>query len=121
MSDHHSEGSTKSGKRGLDLHVYIVYNFDMSKSKVITARIDEETFTLVDSIAKAQDRSRASFVARAVKQAAEAEAEFMAFVQVGIDAADRGELIPHELVEAEIDEIIAQNRARKTPDQNEAA
>ena len=38
--------------------------------------------------------------------------EFRRFVQVGIDAADRGELIPHEEVKAKLDEMIARHRAR---------
>jgi predicted transcriptional regulator len=70
----------------------------MSKTAVITARVDEETLALVDRVSKAHNRSRAWFVARAIAEAARQEAEFLAFVQVGIDAADRGELIPHEKV-----------------------
>ena len=57
----------------------------MSKSSVITARVDSDTLALVDQVAKSQGRSRAWFVARAVQRAAESEADFMAFVQVGLD------------------------------------
>ena len=71
----------------------------MSKSAVITARIDEETLKLVDRVSKAHGRSRASFAAQAIRQIAEKEAELLAFVQEGIDAADRGDLIPQEEVE----------------------
>jgi predicted transcriptional regulator len=78
----------------------------MSKSAVITARVDEETLALVDRVSKALNRSRAWFVARAVTEAAHQEAEFLAFVQEGIDAADRGELIPHE-------EVFARVKARR--------
>jgi predicted transcriptional regulator len=67
----------------------------MSKSAVITARVDEEILALVDRVSKAHNRSRAWFVANAVTEAARKEAEFLAFVQDGIDSADRGELIPH--------------------------
>ncbi len=84
----------------------------MASSTVITARLDPETMALVDQVAKAQGRSRAWFAARAIKQAAEAEAEYRAFVQVGIDAADRGELVPHEDVEVMIDDMIAKHRVR---------
>jgi plasmid stabilization system protein ParE len=66
---------------------------------VITARLDAETLALVDKVSKAQGRSRSWFAARAIKQAAEAEAELQAFIQVGIDSADRGELTPYEEVE----------------------
>ena len=81
-------------------------------SSVITTRLDPETLALVDRVAKAQGRSRSWFAAQAIKRAAEAEAEYQAFVQVGIDAADRGELVPHEEVMAELDEMIARHQAR---------
>lgn len=81
-------------------------------SSVITTRLDPETLALVDRVAKAQGRSRSWFAAQAIKRAAEAEAEYQAFVQEGIDSADRGELIPHEEVMAELDEMIARHRAR---------
>ena len=71
----------------------------MGKSAVITARIDEETLKLVDRVSRAHGRSRASFAAQAIRQIAEKEAELLAFVQEGIDAADRGELIPQEEIE----------------------
>jgi predicted transcriptional regulator len=84
----------------------------MSKSAVITARVDEETLALVDKVAQASGRSRAWFAAKAIRHAAEREAEFLAFVQDGIDAADRGELVPHEQVMAEIDQMIADLEAQ---------
>ena len=70
----------------------------MSKSAVITARLDAETLALVDQVAKSQGRSRSWFAAQAIERAAKREAEFLAFVQEGIDAADRGELIPQDEV-----------------------
>ncbi len=81
-------------------------------SSVITARLDPETLALVDRVAKAQGRSRSWFAAQAIKRAAEAEAEYQAFVQAGIDSADRGELIPHDEVMAELDKMIARHKAR---------
>jgi predicted transcriptional regulator len=84
----------------------------MSKSAVITARVDEETLALVDKVAKASGRSRAWFAAQAIREMAEREAEYLAFVQEGIDAADRGDLIPHEVVMAELDRMIAGHKAR---------
>src|SRR3546814_9120958 len=74
------------------------------RAAVITERVDPETLALIDKLVAAQGRSRAWFVAKAVQRAAEAEADFLAFVQEGIDAADRGELIPHEEVFREIHE-----------------
>lgn len=84
----------------------------MSKTAVITARVDEETLALVDLIARSHNRSRGWFAARAIADAARKEAEFLAFVQEGIDAAERGELVPHEEVVAEIDRMIARHQAR---------
>ena len=84
----------------------------MSKNAVITARVDEETLALVDRVSKAHNRSRAWFVARAITEAAHKEAEYLAFVQEGIDAADRGDLIPHEEMVVKIDAMIARHRAR---------
>lgn len=79
----------------------------MSKTAVITARLDEETLALVDKVAKAKGRSRSWFAARAIRHVARGEADFLAFVQDGIDSADRGELIPH-------DEVFREIRARRT-------
>jgi predicted transcriptional regulator len=81
-------------------------------TSVITARLDSETMALVDQVAKANGRSRAWFAARAISRAAKHEAEFLAFVQEGIDAADRGELIGNEEMNAWFDERIAEHRAR---------
>lgn len=74
----------------------------MSKTSVITTRLDAETVALVDRLAAAQGRSRAWFVAEAVRRTAEAEAEFMAFVQAGIDSADREPLTGQEQVFADL-------------------
>lgn len=81
----------------------------MSKTAVITTRLDEETLALVDKVAQASGRSRAWFAAQAIRQVAEREAEFLAFVQEGIDAADRGELSPHDEV---FERILARRRSR---------
>lgn len=68
-------------------------------SNVITARIDDETLALVDRVASAQGRSRAWFVAKAIRSAAEKEADFLAFIQQGVDSANRGDLISQEEME----------------------
>jgi len=78
----------------------------MSKTSVITARVDAETLALIDKVAKAQGRSRAWFVSQAVQQKAERLTEEQAFIQVGIDAIERGEYLTHE-------EMLAWWEARK--------
>ena len=74
------------------------------KNAVITARLDQETLALVDRIAAAQGRSRSWFAAEAIRRVAESEADFIAFVQAGIDSADRGELTPQDQVFAKLRE-----------------
>jgi predicted transcriptional regulator len=84
----------------------------MNKPAFITAPIDAETLALVEQLAEAQGRSVEDYVAEAVRRVAESEADFRAFVQVGIDQADRGELIPHEEVMAELEARMEKHRNR---------
>jgi len=79
---------------------------------IITARLDPEMLALVDKVAKANGRSRSWFAARAIEQAARQEEAFLAFVQDGIDAADRRELIDRAEMEGWFDDRIARHRAR---------
>jgi predicted transcriptional regulator len=82
----------------------------MTKQTVISARVDEETVALVDEIVAAQGRSRAWFVSQAVREHARREAEFLAFVQEGLDAASAGDWISHE----DMKRVIAERRALQT-------
>lgn len=72
----------------------------MSGSTVITTRLDAEMLARLDQLAVAVDRSRAWLVAKAVQRYVDEELEFRAFVQAGIDSADRGDLISQEEMEA---------------------
>lgn len=72
----------------------------MSKSAVITARFSPDILAKLDELAAAMDRSRAWVIANAVQRYVDQELEFRAFVQAGIDSADRGELIGQEEMEA---------------------
>ncbi|MGK6354385.1 CopG family ribbon-helix-helix protein [Sphingomonas sp. DT-207] len=72
----------------------------MTKSVVITSRIDEALSENLDKLAVRMRRSRASVVQLAIERYVEEETAFWAFVQEGIDAADRGELISQEEMEA---------------------
>ena len=72
----------------------------MSKSAVITTRLDNDALARLDALATMLDRSRAWIVAKAVQRYVDEELEFRAFVQEGVDAADRGELISQEEMEA---------------------
>lgn len=80
--------------------------------KSIAVPLDTDTLALVEKLSASRNVSVAEFAAEAVRRIAESEADFDAFIQVGIDAADRGDLIPHEEVMAELDAMIAKHQAR---------
>jgi predicted transcriptional regulator len=82
----------------------------MNKPAVITAEVDAETLAMVEALAGAKGVSSGQFAAEAIRRFAEVETDFRAFVQVGIDAADRGELVPHEDVMAELEARIERRR-----------
>ena len=79
---------------------------------MITARLDDATLSLVDKVAKAQGRSRAWFVSQAVQRAAESEADFMAFLQEGLDDIEAGRTVPHDEVMSMLDGMIKDHQAR---------
>ncbi|WP_373489255.1 CopG family ribbon-helix-helix protein [Blastomonas sp.] len=83
----------------------------MSKSQVITARIDPDTMALVDRVAKAQGRSRSWLAARAIERMAQEEANFLDFIQKGEDDIARGDFLTQEEMEAWITERV-QTRAQ---------
>jgi predicted transcriptional regulator len=72
----------------------------MSKTSVVTARLDADLSDRLDTLAARQERSRAAVVERAVRRYVDEELTFLAFVQEGVDSADRGELIGQEEMEA---------------------
>ena len=72
----------------------------MSKTSVITARLDSETIAELDRLAAACDRSRAYLISKAVNRFVEDERELRDFLKVGIDQADRGDLLSQEEMEA---------------------
>ena len=78
----------------------------------ITAEVDAATLAIVDTLATSRGISSAQFAAEAIRRMAESEADFRAFVQVGIDAVERGDVVPHEQVMAQLDEMIDKHRAR---------
>jgi predicted transcriptional regulator len=72
----------------------------MSKTTVITARLEPQQLAKLDALASRIDRSRAWVVAKAVERYVDEELQYREFIQAGIDAADRGELISQEDMEA---------------------
>ncbi|WP_151953502.1 hypothetical protein [Sphingomonas sp. EC-HK361] len=67
---------------------------------------------LVDRVAQRRGISSRQFAAEAIRRAAESDDDFDAFIQVGLDAIERGEVVSHEQVMAELDGMIAKHRAR---------
>jgi len=87
-------------------------NRPVTLSETVTASVDADTLAIVDQLARERGITVAEYAAEAVRRVAESDADFRAFIQVGIDAADRGNLIPHEEVMAELDAMIEKHRAR---------
>lgn len=93
----------------------------MSKQVVISARIDADTAALLDKVAASRRRSRAWLVADAVKRMAEEEAEYLAFIQVGLDDIAAGRTIPHEEMMQWLNERYADAIARAKQAERQAA
>lgn len=100
----------------------------MSKSQIITARIDPEVMELVDRVAKAKGRSRSWLAARAIEKMVRAELAFMEFVQEGEDDIAAGRFLTQEQMEEWIDQMrteadarIAEQDAKRQQEQDKAA
>jgi predicted transcriptional regulator len=84
----------------------------MTASLRITAELDTDTIAIVDSLAASKGITGAEFAAEAIRRVAESEADYHAFIQVGIEAADRGDVVPHKVVMAELDQMIERHKLR---------
>ncbi|MDO7841683.1 CopG family transcriptional regulator [Sphingomonas immobilis] len=67
----------------------------MNAHSGITAALDADTRAMLDRVAAERGMSPEAYAAEAIRRAAESDTDFRAFVQAGIDSADRGELTPH--------------------------
>ncbi|KQT31789.1 hypothetical protein ASG29_07715 [Sphingomonas sp. Leaf412] len=76
----------------------------------ILAPLDRATLAKVTLLARARGISEAEFAAEAIRAAATQQTDFDAFIQVGIDSAERGEVHTQEEVEAWFEERIAARR-----------
>ena len=88
----------------------------MSNYRTVSFRIAEEKVAELDQLAKNMDRDRSYLLNEAIDGYLNYQRKFIAEVQKGIEAADRGELIDHEVVMQRINAIIqnARNKKRKT-------
>ncbi|MBX9816354.1 MAG: hypothetical protein A4S12_04110 [Proteobacteria bacterium SG_bin5] len=83
----------------------------MSKTSVITARLDADTLAALDALAEKRERSRAWLVAKAIKRFVEEETAFDAFLQQGEDDIARGDFLTHEELVAEIEAMRPKKHA----------
>jgi predicted transcriptional regulator len=75
-------------------------------TEAFTVRTESEIVNRLDKLASRLDRSRNYLVNQAIKEYLDFHAWQIEKIQEGIKAADRGELIPHEDVMAEMDALI---------------
>lgn len=68
--------------------------------------LDPQTRDRLDRVAKAYERKRSWIIAKAIEEYLEREEAFARAVEAGIEAADRGELIAHEEVMAEMHALV---------------
>ena len=83
-------------------------------TKPTSVTLDDEIRDRVDQVAETYDRSRSWIITRAIREFLDREEAFVRAVKEGIEAADRGDLVPHDQVMDEMDrhiEGLAQNRA----------
>lgn len=73
----------------------------------LTIRLDEVDISKLDEIAKATDRKRSWHMTRAIQAYIEDEYKFLEGVRRGIEAADRGDVVSHETVEAALDAVLS--------------
>jgi predicted transcriptional regulator len=71
----------------------------MSKSTVVTTRIDEPTAQALDALATRLDRSRAWIVAKAVSRYVKDQSELLDLIRDGDESIDRGEYLTQEQME----------------------
>ena len=79
----------------------------MTTESAFTIRISEDKQKQLDRLAKSMDRSRNWVVNQAIEQYLDLQAWQVEAIQKGIEAADRGELIPHDQVMSQIEAKFA--------------
>jgi predicted transcriptional regulator len=84
----------------------------MGDSRSLTVDVDDETMAIIARVAERRGVSSRHFAAEAIRRAAESDDDLDAFIQVGIDAISRGDVVPHEDVMTELDGMIEKHRAR---------
>lgn len=88
----------------------------MNTHRTVSFRIDSEKVEQLDALAKSMDRDRSYLLNEAIDNYLAYIIPYIAKVEEGIAAADRGEFIEHEEVLRRIDTwtLQAQEKKRKT-------
>lgn len=76
--------------------------------KPTSIRLDEELAGQLDTLAALTERSKTWHIERALRDYLSHEMEFLAAVEEGIRAAEAGDLVDHETVMREMDQMLAQ-------------
>lgn len=71
-------------------------------AEAFTVRTDGETLKQLDELASQLDRSRNYLVNQAIKEFLDLQSWQIAKIEEGIAAADRGDVVPHDQVFAEL-------------------
>lgn len=79
----------------------------MNAPASITTPLDPATLAMVEDIARARGITGEQFAAEAIRRAAEQGADWRAFVQAGIDSADRDGWISQDAMTAWYDGRVA--------------
>lgn len=80
---------------------------DSNKEIVLSIRLEPELVAQLDELAGEMERSRANLIARAVREYVEREYTSLTAVRDAERELDEGKGIPHEQVEAILDDLIA--------------
>ncbi len=78
--------------------------------KPTTVRLDDEVLGRIDGLAKSMSRSRAWVIKEAIHHYLDYEEWFSQSVREGLEAAERGDTIPHDDVMADVRERVAQKQ-----------
>jgi predicted transcriptional regulator len=77
------------------------------KEVTISARITEELSQQITTLAQALRRNRSWVIEEAIRSYVESERQFIAAVQEGQCAADAGDVILHDDVMRDVDDLLA--------------
>ena len=79
----------------------------MNVPVLITTSLDPATMAMVEDLARARGITGEQFAADAIREAAERDADWQAFVQAGIDSGERDGWISQDEMESWFEERVA--------------